>query len=187
MHRGPEGQRIVDRLVARQPVITDDGILQVARGGEAVLVSTLDIEQREAGAQDEAHLELIRELDASSVIMVPMRARGRVVGLLLMLLTSGSATLDDADRRMAEKLAAWAALALDNARLYDEQAELVEHLQVALSSHRAIEQAKGMIAARLDVTPTVAFERMRRHARSGRRKIEDVAEDVVAGRDDLGV
>jgi AmiR/NasT family two-component response regulator len=42
-----------------------------------------------------------------------------------------------------------------------------------------------MLAARWGVTPSEAFDRLRRHARSRRRRIHDVADEVVAGTDDL--
>ncbi|CAN5137443.1 hypothetical protein BH23ACT9_BH23ACT9_17630 [soil metagenome] len=186
IHRDPEGQVVVDQLMARQPVITSPVLVEIAAGGQAVFMPVLGMAEQEANAEDEVHLQLIRALNATGVIIAPMRARGQVIGLLLLLLTGDSRTPDDDDRRVVEELAARSALALDNARLHEEQAELVEHLQTALSSHRSIEQAKGMLAARLDLTPGEAFERMRRHARANRRPIQDVATDVIDGTDQLG-
>ena len=55
-----------------------------------------------------------------------------------------------------------------------------EHLRIALSSQRVLEQAKGAISARCDVTPDVAFEMMRGLARNQRREIHAYAAEVVA-------
>src|SRR6266540_2586707 len=63
-----------------------------------------------------------------------------------------------------------------------QQAELVAQLRRALESRIAIEQAKGVLMARLSVDEQAAFERLRQIARSSSRKITDVAGEVVAGR-----
>jgi GAF domain-containing protein len=185
VHRDPARQPVVDALVARQPVITNEGLLEVAATGEAVLVPVIDDEQRLEGAEDEAHLQLVAALGVTSALVVPLRARGHVLGILLLMQTGGGRAFDADDRELASQLANRAALAIDNASLLAERAELVEHLQTALSSHRAIEQAKGILATRWDTDVSTAFDAMRRHARTTRRKIDQVAEDVVAGTDDV--
>ena len=59
--------------------------------------------------------------------------------------------------------------------------ERAEQLQYALHSRVVIEQAKGMLAERLDVTINEAFELLRRHARSHNAKLHDVAREVLSG------
>ena len=55
-----------------------------------------------------------------------------------------------------------------------------ELLRIGLDSRVVLEQAKGAISARRGVTPDVAFEMMRRLARSQRREIHGVAREIVA-------
>ena len=55
------------------------------------------------------------------------------------------------------------------------------HLQHALTSRTAIEQAKGMIAEYHQVGLDDAFARSRACARNNNRRLTDVAEAVVAG------
>jgi AmiR/NasT family two-component response regulator len=52
-----------------------------------------------------------------------------------------------------------------------------------------VEQAKGAISARLDITPDIAFEMLRGLARSQGRNIDEYAAAVVAngGRLDAGL
>jgi GAF domain-containing protein len=192
VHRLAEGQSVVDALVERQPVIRNEALLEVARTGRAMFVPIVERDGAdgeaagEGDAEDEAHLQLVRALDVTSAMVVPLRARGQAFGLVLLMMTSASGRrFAEDDRQLADELAVRAALAIDNARLLTERSELVEHLQVALSSHRAIEQAKGVLATRLGITTSEAFDRMRRHARSSRQKLEQVAEAVVEGCDEL--
>lgn len=55
----------------------------------------------------------------------------------------------------------------------------VRELECALESRVVIEQAKGIVAVRDRVTVDVAFERLRRAARSQRQPLRAVAADVV--------
>jgi ANTAR domain len=55
-----------------------------------------------------------------------------------------------------------------------------EQLRTALESRIIIEQAKGAISVRSGVTPGIAFELMRRLARSSRREIHEYAAEIVA-------
>ena len=53
-------------------------------------------------------------------------------------------------------------------------------LRTALESRIVIEQAKGILAERYATAVDVAFEMLRRGARSSQRRIHDVAAEVVA-------
>jgi AmiR/NasT family two-component response regulator len=55
-----------------------------------------------------------------------------------------------------------------------------EQLRTALATRIVIEQAKGMLAERLQVEIEVAFERLRRETRNRRMKLHAVAAAVVA-------
>ena len=53
-------------------------------------------------------------------------------------------------------------------------------LQNALDSRIVIEQAKGVLTARLDLTVEQSFDLLRRTARTHRLKLHDLATEVVA-------
>lgn len=55
-----------------------------------------------------------------------------------------------------------------------------DQLRTALLTRIVIEQAKGMVAERLDVEVDAAFERLRREARNRRMKLHALAAAVVA-------
>lgn len=54
-------------------------------------------------------------------------------------------------------------------------------LQTALDSRVVIEQAKGILAERHQISPDEAFERMRRDARSRQTRLHDVASEIIGG------
>ena len=58
----------------------------------------------------------------------------------------------------------------------------VAQLEYALMGRIAIEQAKGLLAGRHDVTVGHAFETIRRHTRRHQRRLRDVARDIIDGR-----
>ena len=61
-------------------------------------------------------------------------------------------------------------------------AALAEQLQRALDARTVIEQAKGVLIERRDISAVAAFELLRTTARASRRRVVDVATDVLAGR-----
>ena len=69
-------------------------------------------------------------------------------------------------------------------RRYREAARLtekVEQLETALERRAIIERAKGILMERHAIDDKAAFQRMRDHARSGNRRVVDVARAVVEG------
>jgi AmiR/NasT family two-component response regulator len=56
------------------------------------------------------------------------------------------------------------------------------HLRVGLSSRIVIEQAKGVLMARLDLPAEDVFELMRSAARRSRRRLHDLAAEIAISR-----
>jgi GAF domain-containing protein len=73
-----------------------------------------------------------------------------------------------------------AALTIANTMQSEQRGELAEQLQRALDARVVIEQAKGALVALEGLSDREAFERMRRQARSERRRVADVAAEVIA-------
>lgn len=111
---------------------------------------------------------------------IPMRLRGQIIGALNLFSTRpGSMTEDDVT--VAQALADIATIAILQNRSTVEARELNAQLATALSSRILIEQAKGMIAQRQDITIDEAFARLRRHARDNNLRLATVAGDTVNG------
>ncbi|MCF3119318.1 ANTAR domain-containing protein [Streptomyces arenae] len=87
---------------------------------------------------------------------------------------------------LGQSLADAAALSLEHGRTLRANSVLVGQLEQALNSRVFIEQAKGALSVRLALPPDRAFTLLRDHARATRRRLKDVAQDVVSGRLALG-
>lgn len=117
----------------------------------------------------------------TSVIALPMRLRGQVIGGLNLFGTSNTPPIHDGQLPIAQSLADAATIAILQERLVRSHSLVNEQLQHALNSRVVIEQAKGALSARLDITPTEAFDLMRAHARTTRRRLGEVAGEVSTG------
>ena len=106
------------------------------RTGVGELYSDITDEMLVAAARDEEHLQLSRELNLRSVMIVPLLARGRTLGTITLIRTAPVADFTAADLVAAEDLGRRAGLAIDNARLYEETANVATELQRAVLPDR---------------------------------------------------
>jgi GAF domain-containing protein len=115
-----------------------------------------------------------------SVDALPMRLRGTVIGAL-NLFHVDSGALGQTDLDAGQALADVATIAILSHRAAHEAQVLNEQLNNALNSRIVIEQAKGMVAERLNVDVERAFAILRTHARNHNLRLADVAHDVIRG------
>lgn len=93
-------------------------IARVLRTGEPMLLPELPQAALEAAADDERHLELLRQLKPLSGMVVPLLARGHTLGAIILGTSESGRRYDARSLMLAEELARRAALAIDNASLY---------------------------------------------------------------------
>lgn len=106
---------------------------EVLGSGTSVLLAHVDVEQ----------FELARALAIHSLMVVPLRARGRSIGALTFALSETPGFYDEADRAMAEELARRCALALDNAQLHTELKRALAQREAALADRdRLVREAQ---------------------------------------------
>ncbi len=113
-----------------------------------------------------------------AVAAIPMRLSKHTVGAL-NLYDREPRTWAQEDLDVATVMAQMATLCLIHASHHRQQVELNQQLQTALDSRVVIEQAKGALGARHQITPAEAFERLRHHARSHNTTVRNVAEAVL--------
>jgi PAS domain S-box-containing protein len=95
-------------------------VAEVIRTGEALMIERVTDEMLLAAARCEDHLKGLRSLDVKSVMIVPLIARGRRLGALTFASAESGRVYTAADLRFAEDVASRAAMAVDNARAYEE-------------------------------------------------------------------
>lgn len=100
------------------------------RTGEVVVVP--DATRAITGLLTGEAVDVLRELAPQTAYAVPLRARGRTVGAMTLFLDAEREPPSPEDLATVVQLADRAGLALDNARLYEEQRHLAESLQRAL-------------------------------------------------------
>lgn len=92
-------------------------VQDVLRSGRQVTAVT-DSEWLEAHTLGEAELDRLAGAGIGSLLMAPLRARDRVLGVLTLARREGAQVFDASDLALATAFASRAALALDNAQLY---------------------------------------------------------------------
>jgi serine phosphatase RsbU (regulator of sigma subunit) len=105
---------------------------QVLRSGEPILLRKVPEELLQRIAQDEEHLGRLRRLGLRSAIVVPLRARGRVAGVLFLAHAESGRKFGPHDLAFTEELARAAGTAIENARLYEERSRIARTLQSSL-------------------------------------------------------
>ncbi|MDQ1685979.1 MAG: hypothetical protein QOC82_2716 [Frankiaceae bacterium] len=113
-----------------------------------------------------------------SVAALPLRLRDQVIGGLNLFMASPR-EVPLGDRRLAQALADVATIGILQHRSLHRSHVLSEQLQNALTSRVVIEQAKGVLAERGQLTMEAAFDGLRRYARNRNLKLTDVARRVV--------
>ncbi|HVE93258.1 MAG TPA: GAF domain-containing protein [Actinomycetota bacterium] len=121
----------LDRLYPRQ-ADAPFGAPNVVRTGVSELLEEIPKEMLTGIAKDARHLEILLSLGITSAMIVPLIARGRTLGAVTFASSTTGRRYGRSDLRLAEDLASRAALAVDNARLYDDKAQVARTLQQSL-------------------------------------------------------
>ncbi|MBW3607899.1 MAG: SpoIIE family protein phosphatase [Actinobacteria bacterium] len=128
---GPRGDEIAATFSGRQPLAPDDPRIPQ----QPFLAEHVDDDLLRRLAADDDELERLRAAQIGSAIVVPLRARGRRLGALVMLVTAHSQRrYGRDDLEFARALAGRAALALDNAGLFAELETIEAQLTAVLST-----------------------------------------------------
>lgn len=132
-HRDPGKHELLRRLEELQPTgLSDDSqTAAVLRGGPPQLLSVVTPQMVREAIQDDELYELYQRIGVGSAMLVPLRARSQVLGVL-GLFTDGSRHFTEEDLATAADLARRAALAVDNARLYQREHDVALALQRSL-------------------------------------------------------
>ena len=116
------------------PTAGDHPAAVAVRTGEPQVVESLSEEDLERWAPDERYRRFMRDAAYRSAIIVPLTARGEVVGTQAWIRVGDSELYSDADLRMALEFARRAGLAVDHARLFGALERTEAELQAVLGA-----------------------------------------------------
>jgi PAS domain S-box-containing protein len=131
----PDASTVLEEIRRRTPLDPrcDHPVAQVLRAGRPMVWRDLTAPSvLEDVVQSEEHRRLIEKTGYQSAAVAPLVARGTTLGAISFLHASTDMRYDAEDLRLLGELADRAAMALDNARLYEERDRIAQNLQRGL-------------------------------------------------------
>jgi len=132
-HCIPESKEIQAKFLFEYPQKPDEGILgQVIASGEPLLVATVDVQQIKSEFKPE-FLPWLEQLGMESLIVVPLKAQGRLIGAMSLTRDRGGSPYTNEDYTFVQNLAERAALSIANTRLYIENLRRKHELEIRVN------------------------------------------------------
>jgi excisionase family DNA binding protein len=154
-HRDPARAALLDALHQASLATGRFGTVDdVLRTGKPALATELGEDHWDTITQEGDYRHLLHALGPRSHLMLPLAARGQLMGVLVLVLAESGRRFGPDDLALGEELAARAAVALDNARLHEEaQAALrARDTFLSIASHELrtpVTSIKGFVQALL--------------------------------------
>jgi serine phosphatase RsbU (regulator of sigma subunit) len=132
-------------------------VAEVIRTGRTKYLDRLSDEEIDRITRREDERQIIRKYRFKSCVVLPLGARGSVLGTLTLWIMRPAKAFDETARRTAKRLADRAALALDNARLHEQQSHIASVLQHSLLP-RSLPEIKGFESSSRFLAAGEAYE-----------------------------
>jgi PAS domain S-box-containing protein len=151
-HPDPQAAAFAGSLFAEEGPrpIAGDLAPRVVQTGESLLLPTISSEQLRA-LSDPRYWPILDRFAITSVLYTPLRATGRVIGVLVMARIGRELPYTEEDQRVVQDLADRAAIAITNARLLRQiQSELAERVRVEEALRTSEARFTGIVASAMD-------------------------------------
>jgi serine phosphatase RsbU (regulator of sigma subunit) len=157
--RGSEVAEVFAKLRASAPIDPQGPhpVAEVIRTGRTIYLEQLSDQAIDGITARENERALLRKHRFKSCIVLPLGARGSVLGALTLWIVRPAKAFDEIARRTAKRLADRAALALDNARLHEQQSHIASVLQHSLLP-RSLPEIAGFEASSRFLAAGEAYE-----------------------------
>jgi serine phosphatase RsbU (regulator of sigma subunit) len=132
-------------------------VAEVIRTGNVKYLDQLSDTQIDGITTRENERQLLRKHRFRACMVLPLGARGSVLGALTLGIMRPAKAFDETARRTAKRLADRAALALDNARLHEQQVHIASVLQHSLLP-RSLPEIRGFETASRFLAAGEAYE-----------------------------
>jgi PAS domain S-box-containing protein len=145
-HRDPQKRGLLEELKSRYPRLpleAEHTLLGVLRTRRSWLRPELPEAQGRVEARDEHHWRILQALGYTSEMVVPLVARGRILGTITFVLGQTARHYGPDDLALAEDLARRCAVAVDNARLYQQEREAEARLRHQLDVTNTVMRSLG--------------------------------------------
>ena len=148
-HQDPERESLMRRL--RETMTLGEeahvGMAATFARGEALLAPDIMPETVARQAAERAGAsagELMQAIGPRSQVVVPLRARGRVLGALSLTMAESGRRYGEADLDLARDIGLRAGLAVDNARLFEEEQRRAAQLDALAGASLAIHRMRSL-------------------------------------------
>lgn len=191
-HKDPKKVQWAKDLYNKQgpPDINDpkSGLSQVLRTGEVAYYPDVPDDVLVAAAKDEEELALMRGLGFSSIIIVPMQINNKTIGAISLISTESQVHYKESDIEVAKGFANRAAMAVDNASLYQSsQREIKERkvLQAQLQTANNVLESRVAERTRQLVDMNDGLEKEIRRRQKVEHELEEYGKNLARSNQEL--
>ncbi|MCB0192906.1 MAG: GAF domain-containing protein [Anaerolineae bacterium] len=140
------------------------GPAEVLRTGQSILYSEITEDMLREGIRDKHYLQLLLDLRLRSLMLIPLTARGKTFGVMTFIWAESHRYYNESDLALAEEIARRAAVAVDNARLYQAERDARQRAELTaqrISSMQLITAALSESITPLEVAKVVVEQGMK--------------------------
>jgi signal transduction histidine kinase/HAMP domain-containing protein len=182
-HKDPEKRRLIRELYEHYPPNGDYSsvIDYLEKEQHSVFLPQFGQAVAEGKPQDDRHAYLLRMVELHSLMIVPLVARGKIIGDVTFMRGDHSPAYTQADLDLAEEMARRAAIALDHSLLYQQSQALNTQLdqRVALRTQQLEASNRSLLASQEQLR--LLSSRQRELIEEERTRISREVHDVLGG------
>jgi signal transduction histidine kinase/CHASE1-domain containing sensor protein len=151
IHVNPAKATLAQELQEKYPPTPDglDSVSEVLRTGHAVLRAKVTPEMIRHASKDTEHARLAEEVGFSSAMIVPMKIHEETIGVIVFGWSESGFHYNEEDFRLAQEIGVRAAVAVENARLFEAREREISVRRAAEAQVRDLnENLERLVAER---------------------------------------